>query len=218
MLLLRVIYDQFIKNNSNFVVTYIDFKAAFDSVSHKYIDSALAKAGASRKSRAIFRAIYRAASGTSRTNGTQGGKVYSERFNVARGVVQGDIISPILFILALEQLIRQHDVHGDGVRCGDFFKVRVLGYADDVAMLDRDAQEMTIRLTTLADGAKHDADMEVAMTEPFSQHVGKRSDISVTKAEVAAAQTSFKHQCDFCDRRFKSRRDILMHRNHCVHQ
>ena len=100
ILLLRVIYDQFIKSNSNFVVTYIDFKAAFDSVSHKYIDSALAKAGASRKSRAIFRAIYRAASGTARTNGTQGGKVYSERFNVARGVVQGDIISPILFILA----------------------------------------------------------------------------------------------------------------------
>ena len=70
MLLLRVIYDQYIKNNNNFVVTFIDFKAAFDSVSHKYLDSALAKAGASRKSRAIFRAIYRAASGTARVNGT----------------------------------------------------------------------------------------------------------------------------------------------------
>ena len=44
ILLLRIIYDQFIKGDSRFVVTYIDFKAAFDSVSHKYLDVALAAA------------------------------------------------------------------------------------------------------------------------------------------------------------------------------
>ena len=218
VLLLRVIYDQYIKNNSNFVVTFIDFKAAFDSVSHKYLDSALAKAGASRKSRAIFRAIYRAASGTARVNGTNGNKVYSDKFNVARGVVQGDIISPILFILALEQLIRQNDVHGDGVACGEFFKVRILGYADDAAMLDQDTQTMTIRLTPLADAAKQEADMEVSMPKTFSQHVGKRTGIKVTKVEAVSAQMAFKHKCDFCDRRFKTSRDMLIHRNNCVHQ
>ena len=218
VLLLRVIYDQYIKNNNNFVVTFIDFKAAFDSVSHKYLDSALAKAGASRKTRAIFRAIYKAASGTARVNGTNGNKVYSGKFNVARGVVQGDIISPILFILALEQLIRQHDVHGDGVACGEFFKVRILGYADDAAMLDQDTQTMTIRLTALADAAKQEADMEVSMPKTFSQHVGKRAGIKVTKVEAVTAQMAFKHKCDFCDRRFKTSRDMLIHRNNCVHQ
>ena len=48
MLLPRGIYDQY-KNNRNFVVTLfytsLDFKVAFDAISHKHLDSALAKAG-----------------------------------------------------------------------------------------------------------------------------------------------------------------------------
>ena len=65
---------------------------------------------------------------------------------------------------------------------------------------------MTIRLTTLADAPKHEADMEV-----------KRMGISVTKA--ASAQTTFKHtwtsvsedssQAEICS---------YIHRNNCVHQ
>ena len=66
---------------------------SFDFVSHKYLDRALKKAGASRKTRAIFRAIYRAAAGTARVNGVDGEKVYSKIFEVRRGVIQVDIIS-----------------------------------------------------------------------------------------------------------------------------
>ena len=38
-------------------VTFIDYSAAFDSVSHRFIDEMLAKAGASNKLRAMFRAV-----------------------------------------------------------------------------------------------------------------------------------------------------------------
>ena len=110
-MLLRIIYEQVINENSTCVVTFIDFAAAFDSVSHKYIDAALAKAGASRKCRKIFREIYAVATGVTRVNGTNGQRILSAAFNVGRGVIQGDIISPILFILALDQLVRTHDVH-----------------------------------------------------------------------------------------------------------
>ena len=85
VLLLRVLYDQIINANSKCIVTYIDFSAAFDTVSHKFMDSTLAKAGASRKSRAIFRAIYAAASGIARVNGTDGKYVYSGAFGVVYG-------------------------------------------------------------------------------------------------------------------------------------
>ena len=33
--------------------------------------------------------------------------MYSEIFKVRRGVVQGDIISPVLFILALDQIMQE---------------------------------------------------------------------------------------------------------------
>ena len=53
-LLLRLLYDQVIKKDRSCVVTFIDYTAAFDSISHKFMDSTLANAGASRKSRAIL--------------------------------------------------------------------------------------------------------------------------------------------------------------------
>ena len=69
------------------MVTYIDFKAVFDSVSHKFIDAALAKAGAKRKTRAIFRVIYAAATGVTKVSRTQGKFIFSDPFDIARGVI-----------------------------------------------------------------------------------------------------------------------------------
>ena len=112
ILLLRLLYDQIINGNSRCTITYIDYTAAFDTVSHKYIDTTLVNAGGSRKMIAIFRAIYRVAAGMVRANITDGKKIFSESFDVRRGVVQGDIISPVLCILALDQLVQQQDLLG----------------------------------------------------------------------------------------------------------
>ena len=76
----------------------------------------MAKAGASTKTRAIFRAIYEAATGIARVRGIGGATIYSEALNVGRGVIQGDIMSPILFILTLDQIIQKYDVSGRGMR------------------------------------------------------------------------------------------------------
>ena len=50
------------------VITYIDFVAAFDSISHRFLDEALEEAEASDKSRAIFRAIYKSATAVVRVS------------------------------------------------------------------------------------------------------------------------------------------------------
>ena len=71
-MLLRVIYDQYIKGNKKCAITYIDFTAAFDSVSYRFLDVALEKAHASRKTRAMFRAIYEAVVDTTRIRGVDG--------------------------------------------------------------------------------------------------------------------------------------------------
>jgi exonuclease III len=55
--LLREVMRWALKTEQSLIVTFIDFLSAFDTVSHKFLDEALLNAGASRKSRAIFRAI-----------------------------------------------------------------------------------------------------------------------------------------------------------------
>ena len=218
VLLLRVLYDQVINANSKCLVTYIDFSAAFDTVSHKFMDSTLAKAGASRKSRAIFRAIYAAAAGIARVNGTDGNYVYSGAFNVGRGVIQGDIISPVLFILALDALVQQYDsVRGKGFKCGRILRLDVLGYADDVALISDTVEDMTRRLTAIADGAKADADMCVSLPKTYTHHVHKRATIKVSTAEAKAAENKYKFKCDFCPRRFKSDKNMQIHKCNCIY-
>ena len=81
-LLLRVIYDNIIKGKTGRVVTYIDFAAVFDSVSHKYLDRTLQKAGVSHKPRSMFCTIYRAAEGSTRIRGVEGNTFQSETFSI----------------------------------------------------------------------------------------------------------------------------------------
>ena len=216
-MLLRLLYDSVIRKNSSCVITYIDYTAAFDSISHKFLDKTLKAAGASRKSRAIFRAIYRVATGSARVRGIDGKYVYSGRFQVRRGVIQGDVISPILFILALDQLIQTVDTSGTGVRCGSFLRIKVLGYADDAALAETTVDAMTERLTKLADASEREADMKINMSKTVSQHVHRRKPIEVTEAEVAQAEAKYKHKCDFCLRKFKTDRAMQIHRASCIH-
>ena len=54
------------------------------------------------KTRALIRAIYLNASATVRATDSAGKQELSEAFEVNRGVVQGDIVSPFGFILALQ--------------------------------------------------------------------------------------------------------------------
>ena len=79
-------------------VTFIDYSAAFDTVGHKFLDRSLAKAGASAKTRAVFRAIYSVVNVCVAVSDVDGETVYSDSFPIRRGVVQGDITLPIFYI------------------------------------------------------------------------------------------------------------------------
>ena len=138
-------------------VTFINYSAAFDSVGHEFLDRALQRARASAKTRAIFWSIYTAANARTAVNGSDGETVYSQSFPILRGVVQGDITSPIYFILALELILELHDRHSQrGVKLGPN-TIHTLGYADDAALLDYDNNTATERVTAIAQGSKIDA-------------------------------------------------------------
>ena len=96
VMMLRTLVEEVLDKGEELFATFVDYSAAFDSVSHKFIDRALADAGASAKSRAMFRAIYAAASATTKVSDTDGKYVMSKPFPIRRGVVQGDITSPLI--------------------------------------------------------------------------------------------------------------------------
>ena len=65
-------------------IVFIDFVAAFDSVSHKLLDAAMKAAGASDKCRAVFRAIYAKASAKVRVWSENGEETVSWASGIGR--------------------------------------------------------------------------------------------------------------------------------------
>ena len=145
--ILRTLCRNFLRLGKSLTINFIDYAAAFDSVSHKFLDETLLRAGASNKMRAMVRAVYESASAFTTVPDADGKKVKTDVFAIARGVLQGDIMSPLLFILALEHILRLHDnANGKGVTLGSTC-VHTLGYADDLALTDHGDAEGVDRAT-----------------------------------------------------------------------
>ena len=93
----------------------------------------------------------------------------------------------------------------------------MLGYADDAALIEPFVDDMTARLSAIANASLLEADMQVSMPKTFTQHVGSHEQITVTKAEAASAQNGFKHECEYCRRKFKTARAMSIHKAKCMH-
>ena len=217
-MVLRTICDEMMKIGEKIAVMFVDYSAAFDTVSHKFIDRALKDAGASPKARAMFRAVYSAASAYATAPTIDGKKVNSPIFEINRGVLQGDITSPIYFILALELILRLHDSDPGGVSLLDTV-ISTLGYADDLGLLnygdEQGIKKATERITAISMGSRIDADMKVSLPKTKVLHVREPDPITNTTPEEAMAQC--KHECPHtgCSYVFASKKGLNIHMSKC---
>ena len=100
MLIDKLLEEAEDETRSAAVITYIDFTAAFDSISHQYLLKALHEYGVPLKYCRLVKAIYDSAKVRVRLQEPGGEKTYSRNINVRRGVIQGDIPSPVCFLVA----------------------------------------------------------------------------------------------------------------------
>ena len=92
---MRTLINLAIELETSLTITFIDVRDAFTSVSHALIKEALRDAGAYDKSIGMFRAIYSKAKGAVRVTGADGAKQTSRKFDINRGCMQGNLISPM---------------------------------------------------------------------------------------------------------------------------
>ena len=197
VLTLRLLYDEILEEGRKMYVTFIDYSAAFNSVSHKFIDKALKAVCASHKRHALFRAIYAAASATTRVKNTDGTEIMSAPLAIDRGVVQGDITSPLYFILALQLILRKHyNVSVQGVQFENI-RMDTLGYAGDAALLDEDIKVSTTRVTSISSGSRQDADMIISVEKTEVMHVEEQGRVSTASAEELEGVCKF--ECPHVD-------------------
>ena len=118
-------------------MAYIDLEKAFDRVPRKVLWWALRSLGVEEWDVRVIQSMYTDVKSHVGVNGQ-----YSKEFGVGVGVHQGSVLSPLLFILVLEALLRQF-------RTGVSWE---LLYADDLAVMADSLEECIARLKVWKEG------------------------------------------------------------------
>lgn len=124
---------------------FIDIKKAYDKVWRDGLWRCLAEYGVKGKMWRMLRAIYASSKATVLVDGSD-----SEVFDIELGVRQGDVISPLLFSIFFNGLIKDLKEKGIGVEvqrrliCG-------LWYADDTSLLTGSKRELSLALRCVDD-------------------------------------------------------------------
>lgn len=123
----------------------VDFKRAFDSVPHDLLWLHLFKMGVSAKILRILSAFYSNAKMTANIKGNK-----TDTFEITEGVLQGEILSPLLFILYISDIDEFFRSKGhDGIRLNNELDVIVLLYADDLIIFAHSPLDLKRKLATL---------------------------------------------------------------------
>ena len=145
--LLAAVQKQFV-NNQKLYVAFVDFEKAFDSISRKLLWPVLLKNGINGNLHRCIKSMYANVKARIRN-----GAMLTDFVNCTTGVKQGDICSPVLFSLFVNELaldIVQNGKHGVSF---DLIELFILLFADDLVLLSITVSGLQKQLNTLYSAA-----------------------------------------------------------------
>ena len=74
-------------------------------------------------------------------------KKYSRPVSIKRDVIQGDILFPLCFLVALDKLLKDHGNLQSGIQLTPTLLFSHIAYADDAALPDKDVDTSSSNLT-----------------------------------------------------------------------
>lgn len=144
LFIIRTAVHKYLNMNKKVYCAFIDFQKAFDSVCHKSLFFKILSTGIGGKFFRFIKSLY-----TSMVSCVKFPKGLSENFPVKKGTRQGDILSPALFNLFINDVINELEGVNPTPLILDEFKLTALLYADDLAIFSLSANGLQICLNKL---------------------------------------------------------------------
>lgn len=135
------------QGKSNLFLAMLDMKNAYGSVAHEAVFRALELKGADRDLVEYVKDLYRNYTTVLTSRGHETVVV------VQRGILQGDPLSPILFNMVIDQILRVIP-ENVGFSLNDDCKVNGMAFADDLNVMTQSAVGMKVCLKSIDDAAK----------------------------------------------------------------
>lgn len=153
---LKSIIRHRLTNSKDIVVTFIDFKKAFDSVDRETLDKVIREFGIKSKLANLIRETLTDTKSKVKFRGE-----ISTAFKIKTGVRQGDGLSPLLFNCVLEKIVREwkqklKEQELSPIRLGTKKKgieIHCLAFADDFAILSENLTNAGIQINLLEEVA-----------------------------------------------------------------
>lgn len=141
---LRIIIEQSAEYQTPLYLTFVDFEKAFDSLDRDAIWKALNRFRIPPKITNIIKATYE----NYKCRVIHDGKV-SEPFPVIKGVKQGCQISPIMFLMVLDGVLRRVTKTPRGIQWRLTQRIEDLDFADDICFMSHTINDMRGKIEDL---------------------------------------------------------------------
>ena len=140
--ILKAIFEKisYEKDNKKTGVTWIDFRNAFGSADHKVVFDFCKILNVPKYIRNIIENIYTG----SFFQVEYEKNLWSDPITLEKGVKQGCCLSPTIFNMFLEPLLRWLKIGNAGVKINNNDKINILGYCDDIATVTEGLGETQI--------------------------------------------------------------------------
>ena len=123
--------------------------------------------------------IYQTAAVQFRIIETRGEKKLSRTISIRRGAIQGDIPSPVYFLVALDKLLKNHGrIEESGIPIAPGLTLVDLAYADDAGLADTNVTKASTRITNLDTKGREEAGMTISVPKTKNQHICKKPKVS----------------------------------------
>lgn len=134
------------EHNREHHVIFIDFKSAFDSIKRDKMIKELEILQVPKKLRTLIEVILQNTKAKVRFQGVITGKIQTNK-----GLKQGDPISPTLFNIVLEGIMRRAKLHNKNIIINN---IQVVAYADDVTIISNSQNDLIKAIDKLEMEAK----------------------------------------------------------------